>query len=326
MTTQIYPEALRSCRDRLHWTQKKLSDGKAKDKDGKVRGVSLATIKRIEAHKDGPYPANDGVAYILAKILGVTTEQLGKQPSDDADNEVALRKFDYRPLRTMISRDTAIAFKRVRDIFGISIQSQVEMAPLFAALLAEGSLDWRRKRVGAIEDAAANLMAMAGGHFSFAAAAYRAEDGAFGERQSIGKRDLFGEHLPDETYDFGYDPSKHNPFADYLAAFAEEIEATTVTFGSDFGWMTSEGFPEYRIGEKIVAQLTQGDPDAEYTLEQEYTDIAAIPDGLSDEERVAWLIAQIPSEKLEEIRAECSQLLELDISGIFDGLDGGDDA
>lgn len=323
MTTQIHPEALRYCRIRLRWTQDRLSKEKAKDKDDNVRRVSLATIKRIEAHKDGPYPANDDVADILAKTLGVTTEQLGKQPSDDADSEAALRKFGYRPLRTMVSRDTAIAFKRVRDIFGISIRSQVEMAPLFAVLLAEGSLDWRRKHVSAIEDAAANLMALAGGHFSFAGAAYRAEDGAFGERRSIAKRDLFGEHLPDETYDFGYDPSKNNPFADYLAAFAKDVEATTVTFDSDFGWKTSEGFPEYRIGEEIVAQLTQGDPDAEYALEREYADIGAIPDGLSDEDRVAWLIAQIPSEKLEAVRAARSQPFEFDI---FDDCDGGDDA
>jgi hypothetical protein len=256
--------------------------------------------------------ANERVAEALAKALGVSIEDLSRAPSEEEDLEASLRKSGYRPLRTMVDAETALAFKMVQHIYGIPIRSQIEMAPLFAALLAEGSLAWRRKRVEAIEEAADRLMSLGGGHFSFAYSAYRAEDGAAAERDSIARRDLFGEHVGDDAFDFGFDPSKNNPFADFLENFSKEVGAESVTFDKDFGWKTSEGLPNYRIGADIISRQTGDDPDAEYALLHGHVQLKDLPEELlgddKEAERVAWMIERIPSEELAARKAERDKL------------------
>jgi len=310
MTTAIHPDALRHSRDRKRWTQEQLAEAtKGKNK------VSLPTIKRIESTKDGTYPANDRVAEGLAKALGVTVDDLSKPPTDEAEREASLRQFGYRPLRTMLDAETAMAFHMVQHIYGIPIHSQIVMAPLFAALLAEGSLAWRRERVAEIEDAAERLMDLGGGHFSFAHSAYRSIDGAGEERDSIGKRDLFGEQVGSDTFDLGFDPSQNNPFADFLDHFAKQVEAKTVSFEQGDGWKTSEGMPEYRIGADVIRELTGDDPDAEYALLRGHVKLKEIPaDLLGDEheaDRIAWIVGRIPDEELEKRKKEREELLSL---------------
>ncbi len=312
MTTPIHPSAIRAFRERKRWTQEQLAEAtKGKDR------VSIPTIKRIEGKKDGAYAANGRKAEALAKALGVSIADLATAPAPQTDQHEMLRKFGYRPLRTMVDAETALAFNMVQHIFGIPIKSQIEMAPLFVALLAEGSLAWRRKRVAEIEEAASHLHSLGGGHLSFAFAACRAADGAVAERQSIAKRDLFGEHVGDEAFDLGFDPSQNNPFADYLEDLARDVAATTVTFDKSSGWKTSEGLPNYRIGAEVIEQLTNGDPDAEYAILRGHVRLKDIPENLigedKSEERIAWMIARIPEQELTARKADIASLnLDLD--------------
>lgn len=308
MTKMIHPEALKQYRNLKRWTQDQLAAA--------TRGpskVSLPTIKRIEGTREGAYRANDRVAVALSKALGVSPEDLSSVPSGERNNEQELRKLGYRQVRRMIDGRTALAFSMVRHLYGISIQSQIEMAPLFAALLAEGSFAWRRKRLEAIEAAARRLESLGGGHFSFANAAYRALDGAVDERASIEKRDLFGEHVGDEAYDLGFDPSTNNPFSDYLKMLASEVEAKTVTFTEGFGWKTSEGLPEYEIGAQLIEQLTANDPDAEYAVLSGRVQPEDVPEALLGDdrsaERVAWMVERIPSEELAARKSTRAELM-----------------
>jgi transcriptional regulator with XRE-family HTH domain len=310
MTTAIHPDALKYFRDRKRWTQEQLAEAtKGKNK------VSLPTIKRIESTKDGTYPANDRVAEGLARALGVTLDELSKPPTDEAEREASLRQFGYRPLRMMLDAETVMAFNMVQHIYGIPIHSQIVMAPLFAALLAEGSLAWRRGRVAEIEDAAERLMVLGGGHFSFAHAAYRSIEGAAKERDSIGKRDLFGEHVGPDAFDLGFDPSQNNPFADFLDHFAKQVEAKTVSFERGAGWKTSEGMPEYRIGADLISELTGDDPDAEYALLRGHVRLKDIPDHLLGDEkeadRIAWIVGRIPEDELAKRQRERAELMSL---------------
>ena len=300
MTTPIHPDAIRAFRERKRWTQEQLA---------KAAKVSLPTIKRIEGKKDGMYAANTKKAEAIGKALGVTLADLAAAPSPEVDDEEELRKVGYRPLRTMIDAKTALAFNMVQHIYGLPIKSQIVMAPWFMAIMAEGSLAWRRQCVAEIEDAAGNLRGLAGrGHLSFANVAYRAEDGAAAERESIEMKDLFGEHVGYDAFELGYDPSVNNPFADYLVDFAHKAEAHTVTFKKGAFWKTSEGFPNYTIGADLIADITAGDPDAEYALMRQHVDIKTLPPDLlgpdRDAERVAWMIAQIPAEEMAKKKAE----------------------
>ncbi|MFN8830359.1 MAG: helix-turn-helix domain-containing protein [Labrys sp. (in: a-proteobacteria)] len=310
MTTTIHPAALKYYRDQKRWTQEQLAEATK----GRSR-VSLPTIKRIESAKGASYPANARVAEGLAKALGVTVDNLAKPPTDEAEREASLRQVGYRPLRTMLDAETALAFNMVQHIYGIPIHSQVVMAPLFAALLAEGSLAWRRERVAEIEETADRLMTLGGGHFSFANAAYRSLDGAAEERNSISKRDLFGEHVGSDAFDLGFDPSLNNPFADFLDHFARQVGAKTISFERGSGWKTSEGMPGYRIGAELISDLTGDDPDAEYALLRGYVRLKDIPtDLLGDQhlaDRITWIVGRIPEEELEKRRAERAELLAL---------------
>lgn len=328
MTTKIHPAALKHYRDKNRWTQEQLAEATK----GKNR-VSLPTIKRIESTKSAFYRAEDRTAEGLAKALGVTADALSKPPTNEAEREASLKKFGYRPLRAMLDAETALAFNMVQHIYGIPVHSQIVMAPLFAALLAEGSLAWRRERVAEIEEAAARLMALGGGHFAFAYSAGGAAEGAYHERKCIQNRDLFGKEVADDVYDLGYDPSQNNPFADFIKHFAAQVGARTISFDRDSGWKTSEGMPEYRIGAEVISDLTGDDPDAEYALLRGHVKLKDIPANLlGDEhagERIAWIVSRIPAEELAKRKTEMAELLalvgDLDFAAVTDSSEKGED-
>jgi transcriptional regulator with XRE-family HTH domain len=302
MKVKIRGDALKALRGRRKWNQQQLSDA--------TRGrltVSVPTIKRVEGKGENLYLANARTAEGLAQALGVPVEALSQVPTGVEEAENELRKHGYHTLRTMIDAEAALAYRMVQHFYGISIRSQVLMAPLFAALLAEGSLAWRRKRVAEIEDAAAKLSSLGGGHFSFAYAACRAEDGAEAERKSIEMSDLFGRHAPEEAYNFGYDPSENNPFVDYLKEFTQQIESKNVSFETDdYGWKTEEGLPHYRIGKEVIESFTGLDMCAEYALLRGHVRIKDVPkELLADEregERIGWIVSRIPPEELAELK------------------------
>lgn len=295
-------------------------------------GVGIATIKRIEKMKDGTHPAREIVAQRLMAELGVKLTELAVAPPPEREKDDLLKKMGYRQVRVTLDAETALAFQTVEYLFGISVKSQMEMAPLFTALLAEGSLFWRRQRVAEIEQAASHLSSLGGGHLAFAAAGYRAEEGAKDERASIASRDLFGQHVGEEAFNFGFDPSINNPFADYLKAFGRDIEATTVAIGDGPDWKTVEGLPEYRIGEDLIGTVTGGNSDAEYALLRGHVRLKEIPLSLLGDEkeadRVAWIIARIPEQELAERKvvseAVWKELLGENLPRSSDG--GGDDA
>lgn len=310
MPVSINPAALKALRNRKQLTQAKLAE--------LTRGrASVATIKRIEGKEEDTYPVRASVAEGLAKALGVTLEQLSQAPTKIEEDEAALKEYGYRPLRTMLDADTALAYKMVERLYGIPVRSQIVMAPLFTALLAEASLAWRRERVSQIKDAAERLMGLGDGHFAFTNAANRSLEGAESEIRSIENCDLFGEEIGDAAYDLGFDPSENNPFADFLKHFAKTVQAKNISFEFEerTGWKTSEGFPDYWIGVNI-AKLTNDNRDAEYAFLRGHARLDAIPSELLGEdnaaERVAWMISQIPETEMAQRKADLGDLSSIE--------------
>jgi len=323
MTTPIHPDALKAYRKQRHLTQEKLAEAtKGKNK------VSLPTIKRIESTRDGTRKVTDRVAEGLAKALGVTIDDLSEPPKDGAESEELLRRRGYRRLHTMLDRETALAFEMVQHIFGIPVRSQIVMAPLFATLLAEASLAWRRERVAQIEDATDRLQGLGGGGFSFAYLFGRVELGAEHESFAIKNRDLFGENEVSCEYPTDDDSAWNNPFAEFLDHFAKEVEAKTVSLDPDYGWKTSEGMPYYQIGEDLISELTGDDADAVHALEAGHVRPADIPADLRGDEkradRISWIIDQVPEAALAEARAFKEAIRESTLEGIvFPGISPG---
>ncbi len=310
----ILPETLKALRKRHGLSQADLSEVK------NGRGsVSTSTIKRIESAKGG-YEANPRVAKKLAKALKVQPEDLAKEFRPQEDTEKQLRDVGYRTLKAVVDGETELAFQMVELLYGIPKQSQILMAPLFSALLAEGSLAARREQLGEIEAAAKTLNSMAKGHLMFAGDVAGVTDGADEERQSIKSRDIFGRNMVNEWPNSLFDPDKQNPFADYLQAYCDKTGAENIVFDPDeFGeWKTREGLPEYRIAPDFIKKLTGGDFWAEFALRRGHATILDIPKELRGpeviEERVNWLAAKVPAkvrERQEKIHAA------VDLQGIF---------
>lgn len=318
MKHPIRPETLKILRERRRFSQDSLA---ARSKEMR-QSVGVATIKRIETwSKTETYMARWAVAERLANVLGVDVDDLAKKPTvGDIDRTKALRKIGLRQLRAAVQEDTFLSFRMVEHLYGIPVRTQIEMAPLFMAMLAEGSLDWRKKRLAEINEKAEQLISLGGGSFSFVQATYRTVDAALVEAASIQERDVFGKHVAEDSYSLGYDPNTNNPFADYLRQFARDLDATDVMLdpeGFDIGPL---GFPEYRIGAELLYKLTAGDADAEYALACGHVRISEIPNEMLDAEnadrRVEWLISQVPDEEIADRKARRAELLSF-----FDDID-----
>ena len=313
MKQPIRPDTLKTLRERRGLSQAKLE---IRSEEMRQK-VGVATIKRIETWVETKtYMATPTVAERLAKVLGVAVSDLAKEPkADDVDRAKELRKLGMRQLRAAVPEKTSLGFRMVEHLYGVPVRTQIEMAPLCMAILAEGSLAWRKKRLAEIEKKAEELMSLGGGNFSFAQAVYRTQEAAFDEQNSIRKRDVFGKHVAEDTYSLGYDPNINNPFADYLRALAGDLGTNDVELDPEVLEIGPLGFPDYRIGGRLLDDLTAGNVDAEYALACGHAHIADIPEDLlgadNTEHRVEWLVSKIPGEEKADRRARHAELLAL---------------
>lgn len=303
----IHPEILKTLRKRRHLSQQALADAT----QGRNK-VGIATIKRIET-ANGIYEARSRIAEGLAKALQVTVRALGEERQDPQTIDRHLRNLGYRRIKRTLDSDTALAFDMVERLYGIPSDCQIDMAPLLVALMAEGSLAWRREQLTAIDEATENLRSLGNnaGHLCFVNAVWRTENGAHGERESIEQRDLFGRHVSDEAYELGWDPEVNNPFVDYLRQFIKKIGANKVVIDEEiFG-----DFPTYRVAEGEIEALTGGDALAKHAISRGHAKIKDIPEDLLAEDkrrdRITWMVSRIPEgerKEYEEWKAEWDEI------------------
>ena len=219
-----------------------------------------------------------------------------------------LRAAGFRPLKTYINADTALAYEFVEHRYHVPSELLVLLAPLFFTLLAEGSLAWRRQKLAEVKEALDHLESAPGAaaHLSFAyAGASRREEGEAEEEASIEQSDLFGRGIR-RSVDFGYDHSKNNPFADYLRQLAAGIDPSVVELDAE-GNALSLLIPKHRIGQADLKRITGGDFWATFALERGHARIRDIPKELqgdsASEKRIAWLTERIPQTAREEFEA-----------------------
>jgi transcriptional regulator with XRE-family HTH domain len=307
-------------------TLKRLRTGATMSQDdlAEASGVSKKTIARIETGKHAPHPTT---IQRLAMALKVRVDDLTREPTEKEDGDFL--EAGLRPLKTWIDGETALSFQMVEDVYGIPLASQVDMAPLFAAVLAEASLEWRRKRLAEIDDAAERLMSLGAGHLSFANAAYHVEDAAIEEGLSISSRDVFGKAIGEAAFDYGYDPSSNNPFADFLKYFVKSLGKTQITVDqNETGKLNETGFPDYRIAPDRIEELTGGEAIAEHALLRGHAVVSDIPKELLKPEnrakRAEWLSSRVPDQERARLKAQQEFLSTLIVEAF--GSTGGDDA
>jgi transcriptional regulator with XRE-family HTH domain len=294
--------------------------------------VAKATISRIERGKSGS--ANTATIERLARALEVPPKTLTEPP--EAMHEADLRELGYRTIKVTLKESTFEAFVMAQRRYGVHLFDQIEMAPLFFTLLAEGSLAWRRKKVEEAWEAATRLRSIGSGagHLAFVNAVNRTEEGLAEEEQSIESLDLFGKDVGDDAFHLGFDPSESNPFADYLRHLARDIDPDVVELDTEGKgiWKTGEGMPEYTICpaelnriEEERGRIAGGNHLARYALKRGHVLPRDIPQELQGEDakeaRIAWLIERIPKDEREREEARWSEL-----EAIIASLDASKDA
>ena len=292
---KIDPERLSRLRKKNEFSRPQLA---------KRSGISERTIQRLESKSESKQcqKTHEHTVNRLAKALGVRAGVLtGELPFRESGKEPA-----YGSERVQISAQIApkvrLAYDLIKRRYGVSPAEIINMAPLFFALLAEGSLAWRREKLKEVEEAIYRLESI-DGVWSFGfdnATSVVAYDGVSIEENSIDKADLFGEHLFSSlTIDVSFDPYEDNPFASYLRKLKDELDIAGVV-DVDSGKLrfgVPLKFPDYDICRDELDRITNGSDFApalaRMALKIGAARLSEIPEELmaedASEKRAQWL-------------------------------------
>ena len=281
----------------------------------KCKHVSKKTISRIENGKGDNIRKH--TLDELANALQMKPDDLAKAPEDMTTGTPANRKF-----RTYVDTDVALAYAVVEHRYNVSYQSLVEMAPLFFALLAEGSLAWRWEKLAEMDEVVDRLRdwEKSGGHPSYVPALVEMENYALVEEQaSIESCDLFGDSFSARADGLGYSPYRRNPFSEYLKKLVADIghdipgyegilELQSLDSIDDCFFRAEGKLPEYSICKPQIERITERNSKAKHALAYGHVKVTDIPEELlgdeASEKRVQWIIERIPQDELEKLEEQ----------------------
>ena len=210
-TMQIDPARLLELRQRKRLSRPQLAE---------MSKVNERTIQRLEKE---PQPSRKKTLERLATALGVKLDVLtGEEPLPESSKVPDSERIQ---IGAQIAPKVKLAYDLIKRRYGVSATEIITMAPLFFALLAEGSLAWRREKLKELREGIDRLKQIDGfwREYNVHLFALTVDNNDIEtEEASIDKADLFGEHLLDcATYDL--DPSTDNPFASYLRKLKAEL-------------------------------------------------------------------------------------------------------
>lgn len=299
---KIDPASLKALRAQKGWSRQKLADESK---------VSARQIARIEALKTS-VNVREYTVVRLSRALKVDREILvGNKPLDPIQ-PVPQTNADIQ-VGTRISPQVRLAYDLVKHRYGPSQKDLINLAPLLFALLAEGSLAWRRQYVDEVEEAMDRLSAFGEkqSHLYFTYHQANIECGFGAEKESIESADLRGDTLrnrDDANLDFADEILYEvTPFADYLYKFSKDLGISgIVDFGSgvaDDPW----GTEPYQICRNELNEITGGSKYARWALEHGDVRLSEIPKELMPEQakgrRIDWLENKL-NDKTREIMEE----------------------
>ena len=305
---KIDPDRLSSLRKKNRLTRLEL---------GKQSGINKRTIQRLESESESQrgQKSQEHTVNSLAKALGVEPGVLtgelpfpesGKAPASDSERV---------QIGAQISPKVRLAYDLIKRRYDVSATEIINMAPLFFALLAEGSLAWRREKLKEVEETKSRLEQIdgfwRGGTLGWIAEGTLHDEGIKAENDSIKKADLFGEHLLSyDTYaehfnNYFFYPSTDNPFASYLRKLKAKLDITDddkVKVGEekdgDLVFGSPLKFPDYDICCDELDGIANGSSSAKVVLEAGHVRLSEIPEELmaedAVEERTKWFGDRLP--------------------------------
>lgn len=306
---KIDPERLSSLRKKTRLTRLELE---------KKSGINKRTIQRLESESESQRSQNsqEHTVNSLAKALSVKPGVLtGEEPLPESVKEPASAS---RPpqIGAQVAPKVRLAYDLIKRRYGVSAAEIINMAPLFFALLAEGSLAWRREKIEEVKELKSRVEQIdgfwRGGALGMVGDGLH-DEGLAGEDDSIQKADLFGEYLlSTPIYDF-FDPSTDNPFASYLRRLKAELDITGVVDvdSNDLMFGSPLKFPDYDLCPDELNSIANGSPAAQLALEAGYARLSEIPEKLmaedAGEERTKWLVDKL-SDAFKDLEKEIKNL------------------
>ena len=280
---------------------RKLRGGMSRKKLADRARVSERQIRRLESDPERIRPIREHTLNQLAKALGVDSGVLTGELPPPESGEAEVPDAGRVQIGAQIPPKARLAYDLVKRRYGVSMTEIIGVAPLFFALLAEGSLARRREKCeeahGALKQLQEAWKEM--GHGVAEAGAFLSEQAYLHEEDSIEKADIFGQHVVENADDFvgtAVTLEETNPFAAYLRELSKSLDkrgAVDVGDG-ELRYGSPSRFPDYDIWSDEIDRMANGSPDARRTLELGYARLSDIPDELTGEKRAAWLEKKLP--------------------------------
>lgn len=278
--------------------------------------VSPKQIQRLEDPKHASANVRPNTLHRLARALDVRPEELTGEPPAP-ENPKTLR------IGAALSPGVRLAYELIERRYGVGVGHILNMAPLYFALLAEGSLSWRRAELEELRDAISRVDQL-GDHARkrFARHAFWAQEDSFDEEAAIARGDLFNDPLPS---DYRYDPDENwdgSPFADYLRKLADDLgkpELVDLDPYSHGRVAALPGVPGYRIYTEDLLKVAPLESDAMYALHAGDAGLSDIPDALMADgagaHRHEWLEARLsePSKQWLDLVRELRVSIQLPV-------------
>ena len=189
---KIDPARLSGLRKKNNLTRRELE---------KKSGINRRTIQRLESESESQrcQKSQEHTVNSLAKALGVEAGVLtGELPLPESGKAHA-SDSERVQIGAQVAPKVRLAYDLIKRRYGVSTTEMITMGPLFFALLAEGSLAWRREKLKEVEETQSRLEQIEGfwrgGTLGWIAEGTLHDEGIKAENDSIKKADLFGEHL-----------------------------------------------------------------------------------------------------------------------------------
>ena len=252
----------------------------------------------------------------LAEALEVSPTKLA--------GETSIPGFNVVRVGARLLPGVGLAYALIARRYGVNAGTIINLAPLLFALLAEGSLAWRKAELDRYLDAVGRVRDLLSGDRLRCAlhAAYAEEDAGY-EADAIEQGKLFDDPYPDD-YDFWRnDDLGGGPFEEYLRKLASEIgKPGVINFESrGFESATSPLVPSYSVCAEDLAKLAPPDSDALYALHSGEVRLQDIPSELMEEgaaeQRQAWLQERLSPESREWL----AKWRALDLDAFLESVD-----
>ena len=291
---KIDPKLLSHLRKEKGWSRPQLAERS---------GITVRTIQRLESESESQrcQKSQEHTVNSLANALDVKSGVLtGELPPLESDKASAPDPKPV-PIGAQIAPKVRLAYALIKCRYSVSATEIINMGPLLFALLAEGSLAWRREKLKEMNEAIDRLEQIDGfWRESLGFGAHVVNKDIAGEEDSIAKADLFGEHLLDsDSYEF-FDSSRDNPFASYLRKLKAELAIPDVVDvdGGALMFGSPSKFPDYDICREDLNGIANGSASAKVALETGHARLSEIPEELmvedAGEERAKWLMNKLP--------------------------------